>query len=188
MNRSLFLFGALILFKFSMVSCQNKEIPELKQLDSLEKQLGEIALKLNIDDETIRSREKEMEERMKQIRFGYTEEYSAEMAQKMSRYQGVSKVYRKSLSLKDKYEEELDFLYKQVQGLRNSVEDKKINRTEFQKYLEEESKEAYALLEKSSELHSKLYGVELEYQRLSAYVEEIITRIDTSNQAEPITD
>jgi len=160
-------------------ACRQINSPELILLDSLERQLGKIAMNLNIDEQTIASRNQEMQDRMRAIRLGYQQEYSPEMAQKLGRYKAVSKVYQSSLSRKDKMEEELEYLHHQLKALRNSVTDSQLSREQFQEYYSEEKAETERLLEASNELHSKMYAIELEYQRLSVYIEELMTLVDS---------
>lgn len=168
-----------LLFSSPFNACRQLESPELILIDSLERQLGKIALNLNIDEPTIASRNQEIQNHMRSIRLGYRQEFTPDMAQKMGRYRALSKLYDGSLSRKEKMEEELDYLYFQLKSLRNSVADQQLSREQFQSYFAEEKAEAERLLHASNELHTKLYGVEMEYQRLSVYVEELMTMLDS---------
>lgn len=181
---NIFISAVLFLAGVFQISCNEAPSPELARIDSLENKLKLIAKNLNVDDELITARSAEMTENMTLIQLHYEEEFTQEMAQKMGRYKAINKVYTKYLSKQEALDKELDVLYNQLKGLRNSIEDKKISREQFKSYYAIEKDAADKLLEETSKFAKVLYEVELDYQRLAPYVDEIITNMDRSKGAD----
>lgn len=175
---NIFISIAIFLTGVFQFACNETRSPELARIDSLENKLTQIAKNLNVDDKIITARSKEMTENMTLIQMHYKEEFTQEMAQKMGRYRAINKVYTKYLGKQEKLDQELDVLHKQITGLRNSVEDNKMSRDEFKMHYATEKLAAEQLMEESSKFAKVLYEVELDYQRLAPYVDEIIRKLD----------
>ena len=181
MDKVKFLAG--LAFGVLLVGCQNqKEFQsELKSIDSLQMVVNDIQLKLDsVDSEVIHSRAEEVDRQYAFLNNNFKDTADRDFwVTKMTFYRQVMKGYTKYVKGEEKLIAEIDESRKQLETLKNSIADEKLEKAEVEQYLVDEAVAVKQLEMHYYKLAPGMDRVDFLYEDLKPYMDSVEQAIIT---------
>lgn len=144
---------------------------ELSKIDSLSAVLEQSASALNIDEQLLQNRSKEIEDHRSYFKNEFKDTFTLELGSQLDRYKAIRKTYDRSIADLGSYREEQVELEQQVADLRNYVKSSDYDKETFKQYLQIERSDINQHHRNCILLETTLYEIETEYQRVRTFIE-----------------
>lgn len=164
----------LILLTYFTTGCNKKYAVESAAIDSLISKNQKAMDYLKIDLITINQRKMEMDSQIAVLVKLKPDTSSIEFAMNLEKYKGIFKIYTRFIANYDVVFNKIRFNERQLSGLKNSLMDNKISGYDFKLALAKETEKVNISLADAEAVGHKIYQLEPDYQRLSAYFDPLV--------------
>ena len=178
-NVKQFLIFTLSVLIFS--SCKEKHPHEMKMLDELLLLVDSTEEALNYDLITLNNRAALIKFQIETFKRFNTETYTLETGLRLDKYKEIYKVYKKFIDGFEPCYNTMKLSEKQIENLRNSVEDNKLTKEEFKKFHQDEKSRALVNLAKARKISKFIPAMEPEFQRLHKEVDAMLNHVAKSD-------